>query len=273
MDLYDVKRAYNRLPPHPFYSHQTTVTPRSKYLIAITPRSGSTLLAQQLSRRYGLGHPGEFLNEGFIANFEHLFPTPNLADFQRFLLNSFTSPEGIFGFKADWFRYARARELEYLPRVYENIDLYIFMRRRDFVGQAVSLAIAMQSGIWHESNIRFERSETVYAGLVYDEDMIAGNVLSLMEQEYGWTNYFETVSARVIPVFYEDVATSLDTILFQIGAALGAMPVEEAARNFAAAMKPTPSRVNAEWRQRFLDRRSDLVDHWTPRRGRVSAVA
>lgn len=272
MDLYDVKRAYNRLPSHPFYSSHVPVTPRSKYLIAITPRSGSTMLGQELSRRYGLGHPGEFLNEGFIANFEHLFPTPSLSDFQRFLLNSFTSPDGIFGFKADWFRYARARELEYLPRVYENIDLYIYMRRRDFVAQAVSLAVAMQSGIWHETNIRFENAANVYAGLVYDEAMIAENVISLMEAEYGWETYFERVSGRVIPVCYEDLTDSLDGILGQIGLALGAQPAVALPRSFDTTLKPTPSTVNAEWRARFMETRGELVAYWQAHRGRVSTV-
>ena len=268
-----MKRAYNRIPSHPFYNAQPPVLPRAKYMVAITPRSGSTLLAQELSRRYGLGHPGEFLNEGFIANFEHLFPTPNLADFQRFLLNSFTSPEGIFGFKADWFRYARARELEYLPRVYENIDLYIYLRRRDFVGQAVSLAVAMQSGIWHETNIRFERADSVYANLVYDEAMIAENVLSLMEQEYRWETYFDRAAGRVIPLYYEDISQSLDATLFQVGALLGARPTGEATRSFAPQMKPTPSRVNGEWRARFLESQGALVDHWEAHRGRTAVAA
>jgi LPS sulfotransferase NodH len=273
VDLYDVKRAYNRLPSHPFYSGRPLITPRSKYMIAITPRSGSTMLAQELSRRYGLGHAGEFLNEGFIANFEHLFPTPSLSDFQRFLLTSFTSPEGIFGLKTDWFRYARARELEYLPRVYENIDLYIYMRRRDFVGQAVSLAVAMQTGIWHDTNFRFSRAEQVYANLVYDERMIADNVLSLMEQEYGWETYFQSVSARVIPIFYEDLAGALEDVLAEIGAALGAQPVGGLERGLAPALKPTPSRVNAAWRARFLESQAALVDHWEACRGRTSATS
>lgn len=272
MDLYDVKRAYNRLPSHPFYSSQSPVTPRSKYLIAMTPRSGSTMLGQELSRRYGLGHPGEFLNEGFIGNFEHLFPTPSLSDFQRFLLNNFTTPDGIFGFKADWFRYARARELEYLPRVYENIDLYIYMRRRDFVGQAVSLAIAMQSGIWHDTNMRFRQARQVYAHLAYDEAMITENVLGLMEQEYSWETYFEDIPGRVIPICYEDLVGSLDAILHQIGLALGAQPTAPQTRSFAPTMQPTPSTVNAEWRARYIENQGPLVDYWQAHRGRVSAT-
>ncbi len=241
-------------------------------MIAVTPRSGSTLLAQELSRRYGLGHPGEFLNEGFIANFEHLFPTPSLSDFQRFLLNNFTSTEGIFGLKADWFRYERARELEYLPRIYENIDLYIYVRRRDFVGQAVSLAVAMQSGVWHETNFRFLPADKVYANLAYDEAMITDNVRSLMSQEFGWESYFRRTSAQVIPLFYEDVAASMDEVLPRIGEALGAWPVVAApSRSFGAMMKPTPSRVNSDWRARYLERQGALVDHWQAHRGLASA--
>lgn len=42
--------------------------PRSRYIIAMTPRSGSSYLCDVLSKTRRFGMPGEFLNEDFIPD-------------------------------------------------------------------------------------------------------------------------------------------------------------------------------------------------------------
>lgn len=269
-DLNDVKQAFDRFPANPFYSAQPAVEPRQRYLIAMTPRSGSTLLAQQLSTRCGLGHPGEFLNEGFIAHFQHLFPTPSLEDFERFLLASFTTSHGVFGFKSDWFRFRQAREIGYLPRIYERIDLAILLRRRDFLAQAVSLAISMQSGIWHDNDVWFTPPEQAYASLTYDPKMILQNVRGLMEQEYQWERFACESRIPILRLDYEDFVGGIDQTLRTIVSALGQDIDIAPSRSVGGALRPTPSSVNSTWRLRFLASHGGLIERCQAMRGALS---
>jgi len=235
----------------------------------MTPRSGSTFLSQHISRRLNLGHPAEYLNEGFIANFEHLFPPPSLNDFENFVLTNFTSSTGVFGLKTDWWRFKRARELNYLSRLYEDVDLTIFLMRKDLLSQTISLTISMQTGIWHDSNIQFSAADKAYENLVYDEDMLMENLRGLVVSEYFWTRHLEESPKPVIRLLYEDAIADLEAVTTEIAAALDVPMAPGHAAWGTSAMRRVPSPVNAEWKTRFLTNHQDLVESWTRQRGEI----
>ena len=124
VELEQIVEAFGQRSPNPFYRDYRGDAPKRRYLIAMTPRSGSTMLARQLSA-LDIGHPQEFLNEGFIANFDLLFPPPNLSDFEQFIVSNYTSKNGVFGLKADYHRFAHSRKIGYLSALYSDIDVYI----------------------------------------------------------------------------------------------------------------------------------------------------
>jgi LPS sulfotransferase NodH len=256
---------------NPFYRNFGADSPRVRYLIAMTPRSGSTLLARQLSA-LSVGHPQEFLNEGFIASFDLLFPTPSLSDFESFVVSNFTSSDGVFGLKADWSRFKRATEINYLPRMQGEFDLYVYLRRNDFVSQAISLEIAAQTGIWEESSARYANIEDLYSNLKYDEAALAGNIIAIMEQEYQWTKYLQRKNAPVLKFTYEDIVANLDDVAWKIAKAVGVSADRPLAGPQHYPLKPVPSRVNSEWKLRFLAQNHDFVAQWTRRRGLVRAT-
>ena len=250
---------------NPFYRGFPAVTPRLRYLIAMTPRSGSTLLARQLSA-CGIGHPQEFLNEAFLLRFEELFPDPNLTDLQNFILGHYTSSDGVFGLKADWTRLTAARAADYLPELHCRFDLYIYLTRSDLLGQAISLTVAQQSGVWEEVQARYAGADA-YAGLAYDEAQIMDNIAALMEHEYQWTKFLQCVKRPVLRLTYEQLATNLDAAVASIASELGLTIPYVLPGDPATPIQPLPSRVNSEWRLRFLARRRDVVQHWARARG------
>jgi LPS sulfotransferase NodH len=272
MDLLDVKREYEGRPHHPFYPEAVAFPPQKKYLLAMTPRSGSTRLAQHLSRQRCLGFPAEYLNEGFIATFEHLFPPPNLHDFETLVLSRFTSPTGVFGMKTDWWRFSRAREIGYLNGLHQDPDLFVLLRRRDLVSQAISLTISIQTNVWHDSNLRFADVEAAYAGLAYDEAQIVNTLISLLEQEHRWLLHLDSVATPHIDVFFEDTLEDLDAVCAEIAAALGVHLSEPEDAADEPQMQPVPSRVNGAWKARFVEAQPQLVEACIRYRGLVSPV-
>jgi LPS sulfotransferase NodH len=252
-------------PANPYYRGFPAVTPRLRYLIAMTPRSGSTLLARQLSA-CGVGHPQEFLNEAFLLRFEELFPDPSLADLESFLLGHYTSKDGVFGLKSDWTRLNAARQADYLPALHSGFDLYVYLTRRDFLSQAISLTVAQQSGVWEEVQARYAEPD-VYTRLAYDEAQIMDNVTALMEHEYQWTKFLQCVKRPVLKLSYEQLAANPGAAVASIAGELGLAIPYGLVPDGAAAIQPAPSRVNSEWRLRFLARRREVVETWSRARG------
>ena len=232
----------------------------------MTPRSGSTLLARQLSA-LDIGHPQEFLNEGFIANFDLLFPPPSLSDFEHFIVSSYTSKNGIFGLKADYHRFAHSRRIGYMSSLYDDVDIYVYLRRNDFVSQAISLAIAAQTGIWEELSSRFIDVDEVYRNLVYRVEDIIESIINIMEQEYHWREFLEQEDKPVLSFSYEELVVGLDQTVRRIGAELGVEIGDRRQASTASVIKPVPSRINSEWKLRFLGRNQALVAKWTRQRG------
>ena len=265
VSLSDVVEERRSRASNPFYRGFPAVTPRLRYLIAMTPRSGSTLLARQLSA-CGIGHPQEFLNEAFLLRFEELFPNPNLTDFQSFVLGHYTSSDGVFGLKADWTRLAAAQNADYLPAVHSDFDLYIYLTRGDLLGQAISLTVAQQSGLWEEVQARYASSEA-YARVAYDEAQIMDNIAALMEQEYQWTKFLQRVKRPVLRVTYEQLNSNLNAAIAMIAGELGMTAPCLLRSDCPAPIKPLPSRVNSEWRLRFLSHHRGLVQLWARARG------
>src|SRR5512146_1986599 len=106
--------------------------PAKRYLIATTGRTGSTLLCSRIAEYGDLGFPNEFLNESYITEFERLFPNPSLGDFERYISHAFTSQNGTFGLKSDWWRFRLAQESQLLRAFYEPLDLVVWLKREDF---------------------------------------------------------------------------------------------------------------------------------------------
>jgi LPS sulfotransferase NodH len=253
-------------PGNPYYRSFAKVTPRLRYLIAMTPRSGSTLLARQLSAR-GIGHPQEFLSESFFLRFEELFPAPGLADFEAFVLSHYTSIDGVFGMKSDWTRFNSAQCQGFFPGLHSDFDLCIYLTRRDLLSQSISLTVAQQSGVWEEIQARYVAPEELYANLAYDEAQIMDNIAALMEHEYQWVQTLQRMNRPVIRLTYEEFVANPDAILAAIGQQLGLSVPHALPLPAAVPIQPVPSRVNSEWRLRVLAKHRDLVEGWARSRG------
>lgn len=263
-----VSERLSKREDNPFFARLPAGHPVRRYMIATTGRTGSTLLCSRISEYGGLGFPNEFLNESYISEFDRLFPNPSLADFERYVGAAFTSPDGVFGLKTDWWRFWNARELDLFRSLYEPLDLIVHLRREDFVGQSVSLALAKQTQAWHARDLGGATIEERHSAVVYDARALKHEARNILNQEYHWRRFFGTVESPVMEMTYEDLSRDVDR---SVQAIADAFDLRLPKRNSRPVIEKARSSVAEAWRDRFLQECADFVGFWTEHRGLISA--
>ena len=119
------------------------------YVIFITGRCGSTLLAYLIAESGLAGYPDEFFNEERIADLARELHTSDFpAYFRAVVRHSVTNRR--FGFEIDPFRFQQLRELVSFRDIFApGRTVFFWMTRRDIVAQGWSFAKAKKTGLWH----------------------------------------------------------------------------------------------------------------------------
>ena len=131
------------------------------FIIAMTPRSGSSYLCDLMGASGRLGQPGEFLNPEFLPALLQRCPAEKPAEFLSHVLKERMSRNGVSGLKASWFQFANFLDLLDDEHCLGGIR-FISLRRADTVAQAVSLFTATRTQVFH-TNI--EHSEERWAAV------------------------------------------------------------------------------------------------------------
>jgi LPS sulfotransferase NodH len=179
------------------------------YTIAFTIRSGSNLLCDVLSKN-GFGHPSEYFQPPFGVVNAHLYQALNVApdDFPGFVdrLTTVKAQHGVFGSKVTWDqknalvdRLASTYDptIDVLDDFYPN-HAWIYLRRRDRFGQAISAWTAQETGVWSSDTAKRE------IALEYDFFAIFTVFFSLLVEDHMWENYFAQSAHPPIRIWYED---------------------------------------------------------------------
>jgi LPS sulfotransferase NodH len=241
------------------------------YVIASTPRSGSSLLAAGLVATGVAGRPEEYFTPDHIGAYKEDLKLPMNCSWAEYLAKvmAFAATEnGVRGFKIHWrhvvvlaealgFRGDPGVVLEALfpAAVFVNIV------RADRRAQAISLFRAETTGEWfrsHGSSRRVRpwglylarptggRKAVDLSGVAPTYEQIVGIEQSLDAEQEAWTNYFTTRRLEVLTVRYEDIDANYHDEIARVLQFVGADPAR-------AAGLPRPP----------LERQSDHInEHW-----------
>ena len=258
------------------------------YFVCATQRSGSTLLCELLKGSDVAGVPDEFFEalrstgmprqprqyfadaaQADIA--ERLAPTEpgrpeQPGEFEgwfKYALQRGTSRNGVFGAKMMWnyfddFR-SRVKELPGLSTVTFNQALdavvpdlqIIFVRRRDKVGQAVSLWRAIQTQRWR-NDVDDEHAPQAE----YDFRAIQHLLDELHRWDARWEDWFHATGREPIRVIYEEFVDSRAATVGRVVDALGIDPREPEGE--LGPMKRQADNLSHDWVSRF---RQDDAEH------------
>ncbi len=251
--------------------NESKVMRHASYVIASTPRSGSSLLAAGLVATGVAGRPEEYFTPEHIGSYtEDLKLPPNCswAEYRAKVMAVAATENAVRGFKIHWrhvvvlaeslgFRGDPGDVLEALlpSAVFVNIV------RADRRAQAISLFRAETTGEWFRSPgpSRSVRPWGLYlarptpgqaaadlTGVAPTYEQIIGMERSLDAEQAAWTDYFTTRRHKVLTVRYEDLDANFSGEIARVLQFLGADPAH-------AAGLPKPP----------LERQSDHInEHW-----------
>lgn len=249
------------------------------YTIACTMRSGSNLLSAYLIEN-GLGQPSEYFQYPLGVNNRRWYEVLRVPtdDFPKFLqtLIRVRSKNSIFGTKLMWdHKNVLVEEAKkYMPSATDVQDIFpnhkfIYLFRKDKIGQAISLWRAVQTGSWSSLD------QAKQAEPEYDFFRLLSHFYYILADDYLWDHYFDTHDVPVMRIAYEDFTARPQETIREIHRYLrpkmaflrmGKVKVPHR-------LQKQRDQFSATIRQRFLE---DLYhmgerDYWMPRRLQLDA--
>ena len=249
------------------------------YFVSFVQRSGSNFFCEALSRTGISGKPTEYFTPHFpgskewgveIAGFEESIwaRERGISSFQRFLdvvLEESQTPNGVFGVKLAW--NALEATLQKISELPDHLGLtdaellaavfdkprFIHLERRDRVRQAVSWALAGQTGHWSSSQAA---SQPVLKEPSFDIEFLDGLYRLIGESQTGWANFFQQHQLEPLRLYYEDIAADLDGSVRGVLAWLG-IPAPQSFDLSNLSFQPQGTRLNEEWAERYRNLRPE----------------
>src|SRR5262249_18252356 len=190
--------------------YSLTVKRGISYMVAPVQRSGTHLLCSILRSTGMAGSPEEHFLSKPGETWEKRWGTPSPAACVQHVLHQNTGADGVFGTVVMWSYFERM--LQMLQQIPEYKDLagaelletvfcepkYIWMRRRNHVEQAVSWAIACQTGVWTQ---KAEEKSQQHAISKFDFKVIDEWCNRIATHDEGWANYFRENQIEPLVLF------------------------------------------------------------------------
>lgn len=210
----------------------------SFYTIAFSPRCGSNLLCEYLAS-CGIGYPFEYFQWPYATKQKYLLDEFRISerDTAGFFCGLIKSRAvgGIFGSKLAWDHknvlIAEANRafggIERIEDIFPR-NVWIYMRRRDRIAQAVSLWRAAKTNVWTSK----DPPASGHVRLEYDYFKILQFLSTLLIEEYLWTEFFREQSSPPCEIWYEELTADpegavrrvVEALVSAGGPAAGALP-------------------------------------------------
>lgn len=188
-----------------------TVTDVHGYLIAATPRTGSSLLCEGLRLTGLAGHPDEYFTEEKMAMWRTVHNFARHEDYFRTFVELSRTPNGVIGIKLmycqiiAWQKDTRryTGQTVTLPQLLTNSlgDVRVIrLTRYDRLRQAISWVRACKTRVWSSGE------HPVGAEPTYSPGLLLEGMHELDEEEHRWDALLRELGAPVMHMEYEAIA-------------------------------------------------------------------
>ena len=230
------------------------------YVIASVQRSGTHLLCSILRSTGIAGSPEEYFLSKPRETWEKRWGTPSREAYVQHILRQNTAANGVFGVVVMWSYFEPMLQMLQEIPAYKHLNgvqllaavlgtpKYIWMRRRNHVEQAVSWAIACQTGIWAQTGEEKLQSRVVPK---FDFKVIDEWCNRIAAHDAGWENYFRGNQIEPLILFYEDVVASHRTAAERVLEFLP-LPIPPGMEIPPPTVEKQATRISEEWTERYL---------------------
>ena len=218
-------------------------TPPDKTVVVIgSPRSGSTLLCALMAQTGRLGRPDEYFKRRPYERWAIDRDSPERRC--RLVVAEGGTPNGVCAMKI--FSY-------HFERVQKQIELFdwfpapsfVWIRRRDLLGQAISASIAKQTGRYRS----FYDDRGVEPRYAYAD--VAQRLEAAARDEAFWRLHLARTAAPFHELWYEDLMAAPTDAVRRLAEATGVGPTDRSLTIEGVGLAVQRSDVNEDWRERF----------------------
>ena len=222
----------------PEYSGDVT-----SYIIASTPRCGSTLLGHLLWKSGIAGAPHEYFHPSHASDYYSRWECQSHQGYINLLKRWRTSSNGFFGIKLHYYQINEFGLDIHSIKTLLDEPKYIFLRRKTKIRQAISLVKAVQTNQYALQPGEF------LANAEYDFNSIREQLIRLINEENKWEEYFTKNNISPLVVWYEDLANNYANILKRIYEYLGIDELE--AKIPEPSLRKMSDATTEEWVKKF----------------------
>lgn len=188
--------------------------PARSYIVAATPRTGSSLLCEGLAATGIAGVPAEVFAPDFRGMWCEQWALPPETSFRRYVSTATmrgTTPNGVFGLKIQWMHVAVLARKWGLPSKDEKIlgvlfpgSRFVNIVRRNRLAQAISWYRAIATNRWWIFEDETERVGSD-ATLALDAHAVGELEEEIVRQQGAWEDFFRRRRIRPLIVDYESL--------------------------------------------------------------------
>lgn len=221
--------------------------PQSKVraiLIASTPRCGSHMVGHAMTRTGSLGVPFEYCNRANMAEWMRRLDKDTPVAALTALMARRTTPNGIFGIKCHFEHGAALGGADKLIAALPNPRI-VHLRRADVLRQAISFAVARQTGVWIDGQIA--TSDTAE----YDRDLIVDCLEEIVIQNALWTSLFQRLNLQPLELTYEEAVGDIGAVITSIARFAGVVAPDQCVSGEAQTKRQSRNGRTNEWVERF----------------------
>lgn len=217
-------------------------------MICMTPRSGSTFLAEAMKTTAQLGKPAEWLNardDRPIARNIARYGCASREEVLEYTYNFAATDNGVFTIKSDYYQALPFFYDGTLEHCFDRVD-FVYLTRRDLVAQAISRYISNATSKW--SSVQKHQNRDVEVD--YSHERITTELNYLLDMEMAWRGYFATRGIQPLHLFYEDLNADVSSSVKQIADYIG-VDLTNSVKTDEISNKRVSTSRNMDWAERY----------------------
>ncbi len=224
-----------------------------RILIMLFPsRAGSNFFGQLLSSTGWFNEIGESFNPGQLEKIRHRKGLTDLHEAAQWMIDNRGTPHA-FGFKAGFFVLTAAAETGFLSEVVDRAQ-FVLLRRRDRVGQAISLFKGKVSGQMHTR----QSLERPLSDEDYDGAAIGRELRNIIRTEETLAKCVTLLGKTAPLYYYEDICAEPEKHVTEVCDLMGLeMPWHYEPKKVRLGV--LRDELSERWSERFRSENPDLV--------------
>lgn len=242
-------------------AYDALVATTKPYILFFTPRSGSSYLADLLASTRRLGSPEEFINLDLVPlSIRHItgtgFEVRHVIDYLAWLIQTRSTANGVFGLKVSYGCYR--------PLILAGLDEALFGRftplslvRNNILRQAVSLYVAVSTGMFHTNVQHPQETYDKVHSLPYDEERVRFWIQHMVIQETGICNHIEKKGLDCLRLDYDELCREPRAVVRRVADRLNVVLPDDAPGDRTLFQKVRTATTDAII-ARFISNRSNL---------------